>query len=158
MRLAWFVIPSPVQIVVRTNEAIAGVVDDQKVIRSCMFKELCHLHGELGDWVRAGGYAPGLGTIIETLAKDLLESHQVWLDGQIVFPSQEEDRDACIDRSIGLRIDEHRCVLQVPGERLEVGALGRGSGILHGRQRLVVVLNLRRLSSGQSADRSAFVL
>lgn len=81
---------------IRTNEAIAGVVNDQEVIGSRMFNELCHLHGELGDRVRATWYAPRLGTVIETLAEDLLKGHQVWLDAQIVFPSQEKDRDACI--------------------------------------------------------------
>lgn len=82
---------------IRTNEAVSSVVDDQKMIRSRMFNELCHLHGELGDWVRATGYAPRLGTVIESLTEDLLEGHQVWLDAQIIFPSQEEDRYACID-------------------------------------------------------------
>jgi hypothetical protein len=61
-----------------------------------MFNELTDLHAELGEGVRATGYAPGLGTVIETLAEDLLKGHQVWLDAQIVFPSQEKDRDACI--------------------------------------------------------------
>jgi hypothetical protein len=130
---------------IRANEAVARVIDDQEVIRSCEFNEWSHLHGELGDWVRATGYAPRLGTVIETLAEDLLKGHQVWLDAQIVFPSQEEYRDACIDRSIGLRVDEHRRVLQMAGEGLEVGALGRRGGILDRWQRLVVVLNLRRL-------------
>ena len=110
-----------------------------------MLNELCHLHGELGDWIWATGYAPRLGTIVETFSEDLLEGHQVWLDAQIVFPSQEEDRDVCIDGSIGLRIYEHRCILQMASEGLEVGALGRGCGILDGWQRLVVVLHLWRL-------------
>jgi len=130
---------------IRTNKAIASIIDDQKVIRSRMFNELCHLHSELGDWVRTTGYAPRLGTIIETFAEDLLEGCKVLLDAQIVFPSQQEDRDVCIDRSIGLRINEHRCILQMASEGLEVGALGRGCGILDGWQRLVVVLHLRRL-------------
>lgn len=88
MRLSKVVIPSPVQIMIRANEAVACVIDDQEVIRSCEFNEWSHLHGELGDWVRATGYAPRLGTVIETLTEDLLKGQQVWLDGQIVFPSQ----------------------------------------------------------------------
>ena len=142
MRLSKVVIPSPVQIMIRANEAVARVIDDQEVIRSCEFNEWSHLHGELGDWVRASGYAPRLGTVIETLPEDLLKGQQVWLDAQIVFPSQQKDRNACIYGSIGLRIDEHSRVLQVSGKGLEVGALGRGCSILDGWQRLVVVLNL----------------
>jgi hypothetical protein len=110
-----------------------------------MFNELSDLHSELGEGVWATGYAPVLGTVIETLTEDLLQGHQVWLDSQIIFPSEKEDRDVCIDRTIGLCIDEHRGVLQMAGKGLEVGALGRGCGILDGWQRLVVVLNLWRL-------------
>jgi hypothetical protein len=142
MRLSKVIIPSPVQIMIRANEAVARIVDDQEVIRPCEFNKWGHLHGELRDWVRATWYAPRLGTVIETLAEDLLKSHQVWLDGQIVFPSQQEDRDTCIYGSIGLRIDKHRRVLQMSGKGLEVGAFGRGCSILDGWQRLVVVLNL----------------
>lgn len=130
---------------IRTNEAIASIIDDQKMIGSRMLNELCHLHSELGDWVRAARYTPRLGTIVETFAEDLLECHQVWLNAQIVFPSQEEDRDVCVDGSIGLRINEHRCILQMASKGLEVGALGRRCAILDRRQRLVVVLYLRRL-------------
>ena len=81
---------------IRANEAVAGIIDDQQVIRSRMFNELSDLHGEFGERVRATGYTPGLGTIIETLTEDLLQGSQVWLDSQIIFPSQKEDRDVCV--------------------------------------------------------------
>ena len=104
---------------------------------------LCHLHCELNARVWATGYTPRLGSIIEALAKDLLELQKVLLVTQIIFPSQKEYRDTCVWGSIGLRIDEHRGVLEMSCEGLEIGALGRGRGILRGRHRFVIVLYLR---------------
>ena len=44
-----------------------------------------------------------------------------------------------------MRIDEHRSILEMSCKGLEIGALGRGHGILNDRHRLVIVLHLRRL-------------
>lgn len=103
---------------------------------------LCHLHGEFNARVGAARDAPRLGVVIETIAEDLLKLQKILLDGQIVLPSQQQYRDTCIWGSVGLGIDEHGGVLQMAGERLEIGALGWRSSILYWRHRLVVVLSL----------------
>ena len=131
---------------VRANKAVTRVINYQEVIRSSIFDMLCHLHRELNAGVGAAGYTPGFGSKIESLAKDFLELQKVLLIAQVVFPSQKEHRDTCIWGSIGLRIDEHRSVLEVPCEGLEIGALGRWCGILRGWHRFVIVLCLRRLN------------
>ena len=104
---------------------------------------LCHLHRKLHAGVRAAGYTPRLGSKIEALAKHFLKLQKVLLVAQIIFPPQKEYRDTRVRGPIGLRIDEHRGVLEMSCEGLEIGALGRGRGILRGWHRLVIVLYLR---------------
>jgi hypothetical protein len=62
---------------------------------------------------------------------------------QIIFPPQKKYRDTCVWGSVGLRIDEHRSVLEMPREGLEIGALGRRGAILNARYGFVIVLYLR---------------
>ena len=80
-------IPSPIEMMVGTNETIARIVDNQEMIRSSKFDMLCHLHCEFNTRVGGTWYTPGLGAIIETLAKDLLELQKILLVTQVIFPA-----------------------------------------------------------------------
>ncbi len=122
-----------------------------------IFEVLCHLHGELEPRIQTTGDGPCLGAIIETFSKDALQLQQILFDARIILPPQQQDRNTGVWRPIGLRVYKHSRILEVSGKRLEISALGRGGGILNGRVRLVVILDLLilyPLSVGWVKDRS----
>lgn len=82
-------IPRPVQIMIRANETVAGIIHNPEMVLSCIFKVLSHLQGEFHARVRTAGYRPRLRTIVEALAEELFKLQQILLDSQVVFPSQK---------------------------------------------------------------------
>lgn len=121
------------------------------MIGSRVLQVLSHLHCEFHAWIRTTGDTPGFGAIVEALTEQLLQLQQIVFDTIVILPSKKQDRDACIRRSIGLGIDHHGRVLQVPRKGLEIAALGRRcGGVLNRRERLVIVLIL--MGRGVLAD------
>ena len=64
---------------VSANKTVTSIVNDQQMVGSSIFDMLCHLHCEFNTGIRATGYTPRLGSIIEAFAEDLLELQKVLL-------------------------------------------------------------------------------
>jgi len=57
---------------VGSYKTVADIVNDQEMTWTSIFDLLCYLHRQFHVGVGAGGYAPRLGSIIESLSEESL--------------------------------------------------------------------------------------
>lgn len=124
-------LPSPVQLAIGTGVSVASVVDDEKVIGSCVIEKRSHLNSQLNTRVSNGGDLPLLGMEMVLSLQYLFQVHKVVLNGIILAPSQQEHRDIGVGGSLRLTLDEHGSILKVAGKGFEVMAFAEG-GFLYG--------------------------
>lgn len=118
--------PRPIQMLIRPNEAMAGVVNNKKMIWPGVLEKLSYLHTELDAGVRAIRDLPALGVEMICTAKEVVEGHEIVVRGLVAFPPQHKNRDICILGKLRLSLYEHGRILEMPSEGFEVMSFGDG--------------------------------
>jgi hypothetical protein len=78
--------PSPEKLAIRAYVALASIVDNEKMIGSCILEKRSNLNSELYARVRYRGNVPSLSSVFVVLLEHLLECSQVFIDRLVFFP------------------------------------------------------------------------
>lgn len=137
--------PSPVKLVIRPNITVAGVVDYEQMVGSCVLEEGGHLHAELDAGIGHSRDGPSIGPVVVAVSQDVLQGRQVSLDGGVLFPAQQQHGDTVVGCAFRLALYQHGGILKMPRKGLEIMALGGGG--LGGRV-LLLGLRIQAVNSG----------
>lgn len=107
------------------DEAVAGIVDDDEFVGPGVLKKGSHLDTEFDAGVRDGGNLPELGLEAVFRLQTVPEAANVVVDGAIVLPAEEQDRDGGIARTLllGLAVNQIGGIVQVTRKGLKLLAL-----------------------------------
>lgn len=104
---------------------MSSIINYQQVVGSRILEKRGHADTDFYARVGNVGYVPSFGAVIIPFVEDLLEQAQVFLDGDVLLPPQQQDGNLGVGRLLGLSVNEHGGILQMSRKGLELVSLRR---------------------------------
>ena len=104
-------LPSPVELVIGTDIAMARIINNQEMVRTCIIQEGCNPDSKLDAGIGHSGYRPLVGVVVVLLFEHLLKSIDVFHNRVVLLPPKHQNRHAGVVRLEGLLIYMHGGIL-----------------------------------------------
>lgn len=104
-------LPGPIVLSILSDESVATIVENQKVVRMVMLEKLCQSSHKFDMSTIAIWNREAFSTVIESFSKDILKIFEFSVNSRVVvFPSHQQYRHILVPRSIISGVNELRSI------------------------------------------------